>query len=95
MVKIIWTERALSDLENIAEYIANDSERYANLTIKNIFNQVLILEKHPFMGRVVPELNNERIRELIVGNYRVVYENEESSVNILTVHHSKRIFPGK
>ena len=90
MVKIIWTERALSDVRDIAEFIAKDSEKYAKLTIEKIIDQVSILEKQPYIGRIVPELNDKRIRELIVGYYRIIYENKEFSINILTVHHSKR-----
>ena len=90
MVKIVWTERSLTDLEDIAEYIAKDSEKYASLTIEKIIHQTLILEKQPRMGRVVPELNDRRFRELIIGNYRVIYEHSKSVVNILTVYHAKR-----
>ena len=90
MVKIIWTKRSLTDLEDIAEYIAKDSVKYAKLTIEKIINQTSILEKQPLIGRIVPEFNDKKIRELIIGNYRIIYEHEKSYVNILTVHHSKR-----
>ena len=90
MVKIVWTERSLTDLEDIAEYIAKDSAKYAKLTIEEIFNSTLILQKQPLIGRIVPELNDHRFRELIVGNYRIIYEHDKLKVNILTVHHSKR-----
>jgi len=101
MVKIVWTERSLTDLEDIADYIAKDSEKYASLTIEKIIYQTLILEKQPQIGRIVPELNNRKFRELIIGNYRVIYQYTKLTVNILTVHHSKRdlrkrnIFPDK
>ena len=90
MVKIVWTKRSIRDLEDIAEYIAKDSVKYAKLTIDKIINETLIIEKQPLIGRIVPELNNENFRELIIGNYRIIYENVKMSINILTVHHSKR-----
>ena len=90
MVKIIWTERSLSDLEDIGEYIAKDSLKYARLTIEKIINKTAVLEKQPLIGRIVPELNDKKIRELIIGNYRIIYEHKKLYVNILTVHHSKR-----
>ena len=90
MVKIIWSERSILDLEDIADYIAKDSVKYAKLTIEKIINQTTILEKQPLIGRIVPELNDKRIRELITGNYRIIYEHKKLFVNILTVHHSKR-----
>ncbi len=90
MVKIIWTERSLADLEDIAEFIAKDSFKYASLIIDKIINRTLILESQPLLGRIVPEMNNKRFRELIMGNYRIIYQYDKKSVNILTVHHSKR-----
>jgi len=90
MVKIIWTERSVTDLKDIAEYIGKDSVRYAKLTIDKIIDKTSILEKQPLIGRIVPEINDKNIRELIIGNYRIIYEHHKLYVNILTVHHSKR-----
>ncbi len=90
MVKIIWTERSLSDLETIAEYIAKDSFKYAQLTIQKIIKKTQTLQNHPRIGRKVPELNKDKFRELIIGNYRVIYTYNVQEITILTVHHSKR-----
>lgn len=51
MVKIVWTDSAIFDLEDIGEYIAKDSERYAQLTVSRLFESVDILEEHPRVGR--------------------------------------------
>jgi plasmid stabilization system protein ParE len=56
MVKIIWTQRSLTDLKSIAEYISEDSLRYASLTIERIINVTLVLETNPRIGRMVPEV---------------------------------------
>ena len=90
MVKIVWTDRALTDLEDIAEYIEKDSVKYARLTIRKLIAKTKILEKQPTIGRIVPEINDNKFRELISGNYRIIYEHNKLSVNILTVHNSKR-----
>ncbi len=90
MVEIVWTNNALTDLEEIAEFIAKDSAKYARFTVDKIFNQTFILKSYPLLGRIVPELNNEQIRELITGNYRIIYEFRGSAVRVLTVHHSAR-----
>ena len=97
MVKIIWSDRALKDLESIAGYIAKDSPKYAKITLEKILDKVTILEQFPDSGRMVPEINDPRIKEIIVGSYRVIYERAGKKVSILTVHHSaKKIFhPGK
>ncbi len=90
MVKIVWTERSLTDLEDIAEYIAKDSVRYAKLTIDKILNETEILATQPRLGRIVPEINDKSFREIIIGNYRIIYEYDNMKINILTVHHSRR-----
>ena len=90
MVEVTWTEQSLLDIDNIAEFIAKDSHKYAQ--IQRFFKQVEILESHPKAGRVVPELGVDKIRELIQGNYRIIYEIiSESRISILTVHHSRRL----
>ena len=72
MVKVVWTDFAIRDLDDIGEYIAKDSERYAKIVIQNLFESTDLLESHPKAGRIVPEFNNKNIRELIRGSYRIV-----------------------
>jgi toxin ParE1/3/4 len=89
MVKIIWTRRAFKDLEIIFNYIANDSELYATRQIDKIILTVDHLEQFPLSGRLVPEKNDETIRELIEGNYRIFYKIISTTrISILRVHHS-------
>ncbi len=90
MVKIIWAKRSLIDIEDIAEYISKDSIKYAKITIEGIIKEAARLEENPLIGRIVPEINDEKFRELIKGNYRIIYQHDEQKVNILTVHHSAR-----
>jgi addiction module RelE/StbE family toxin len=91
MVKITWTEQSLNDVENIAQFIAMDSEKFAKIQVSRFFNSSLILETFPFSGRIVPELNRTDIRELIQGNYRIIYKIvSDNQIDILTVHHSRR-----
>ena len=92
MVKVIWTDLAIQDLNYIGEYIAKDSIRYAEITVDKLFNSTDILENNPRAGRVVPELENEVIRELIQGNYRIVYQIiNDLSIEVLTVHNTSRL----
>ena len=90
MNKVIWTKRSLIDLKDISEYISKGSKEYAKITIENIINTIDILEKSPLIGRKVPKVNDVKFRELIKGNYRIIYLYEEQKVLILTVHHSAR-----
>jgi len=92
MVKIRWTELSVDDLKTIRDYIAQDSVRYASITINRIYDRAQILSRQPLSGRIVPEFDDPKIRELIIGNYRLVYLiiNEES-VEILRIYNSARL----
>lgn len=91
MVEVNWTALALEDLDDIAKYISKDSVRYAKLTIRTLLLSTDILTNTPKIGRIVPEFNNSLIRELIRGNYRIVYRIVSTKkIDILTVHHSAR-----
>ena len=92
-MKIVWTEPAVTDLEAIRTYIARDAETYANAVIFDIFEATDRLERFPESGRVVPELDDSQTREIIVGNYRVIYDISGDVVRILTVLHGARQFP--
>lgn len=91
MVKLIWSDHAINDLGDIGDYIAESSEKYSKLTIRKLFERTEILKAFPHAGRVVPEKNDENVRELIEGNYRIIYEIASTDqINILTVYHSAR-----
>jgi addiction module RelE/StbE family toxin len=91
MVQIKWTIQAKEDLKGIAEYIALDSVKYAKLQVARIKVRTQILNTHIRIGKITPEVNNPNIRELIEGNYRIIYKiNSENHISILTIHHSAR-----
>ena len=92
MVKVVWTQRAIYDLEDIADYISKDSVKYASLTLERILDTASIIESNPLIGRIVPETNDKNIREIIKGNYRVIYFlSNDKAANILTVFHTARL----
>jgi toxin ParE1/3/4 len=92
MVEIIWTDTAIQDLNDIGEFIRNDSPKYAELTVSNLFNTPSVLVNYPQAGKIVPEFASSSIRELISGNFRIVYRivNYER-IDILTVHNCSRL----
>jgi addiction module RelE/StbE family toxin len=91
MVQINWTRQATGDLKSIAEYISRDSVQYAKLQVLRIKARTKILKSHQKIGRKVPEFERPEIRELIEGNYRIIYKIvSPSQIDILTVHHSAR-----
>lgn len=71
MIQIVWSPQSLRDLHAIREYIAEDSDHYADLTVAGIFSAVERLLRFPHLGRMVPERNDPEIREIIVGRFRV------------------------
>ena len=89
MVSVRWTDNAVENLVDIGDYIGKDSIKYAKIVVKNLFISTNVLKRHPRIGRMVPEINNPSIRELIRGNYRIVYRLiDERHIDIITVHHS-------
>lgn len=89
--KLIWSPQAIEDIQAIAEYIARDSIVYAESTVERIFQAPERLMQFPKLGRIVPEKNDDSIRELFVFQYRIIYEILASEIHILTVVHGKRI----
>ena len=89
--KLIWSPQAIDDIEAIAQYIARDSTIYAESTVERIFQAPERLMQLPKLGRIVPEKNDESIREIFVFQYRIIYEIFASEIHILTVVHGKRI----
>lgn len=90
MVKVIWTDFAIEDLRSIHDYISQDSKTYADRFVEKLISRVDQLEYLPNSGRVVPEFNNELLRELIEGNYRIIYKLNSDSIGIVRIHHSAR-----
>jgi len=91
MAKIKWTPQSLDDVDAIASLIARDSGYYAQMFTIKVFETVEHLKLFPECGRIVPELNRREIREVILGNYRIIYRLKEELVEILTVYHSARL----
>jgi len=91
-VKIVWTDEAIDDLKSIHDYIAKDSIRSAKRLSTRIIGKVEILIEFPISGRMVPEFQNEAVRELIEGKYRIVYRVNEQSIEIIRIHHGSRLF---
>ena len=92
MAEIIWSKCALEDLRSIFDFIARDSLQYANKQVDRIIERVNILHKFQKAGRVVPEFENDSIRELLEGQYRIVYEIFPNNlISIISIHHSSKL----
>ena len=92
VVEVKWTTQALDDIENIAQFIAKDSEHYAIIQTERFFEKAKILETHPLAGHIVPEVKSGNIRQLVEGNYCIIYTIiSKNRIDILTIHHGKRL----
>ncbi len=92
MTEVIWAPQAILDVEAIRAHVARDSPHYADLLVERLLAAVERLTDNPRSGRVVPELGDESIREVIHGHYRIVYRLRHDLVEIATVFHGARLF---
>lgn len=91
--RIVWSTGAQADLEEIYEFIARDSPRYAEIVVRGLLGAPAHLRDFPQAGRVVPELQREDVREVLWQAYRVVYELQGDEAAILTVFRASRLLP--
>ena len=78
----------------ICLFIARDSPEMAATFADRVLRATDRLASYPRLGRTVPELGIENIREVIVGSYRVIYRIRQDEVHLLTVHHGARLLNG-
>lgn len=91
MARLIWTEPALLDLDEIAEYIALDDPLAASRYVQNVLDRVERLENHSKSGKRPPELPRSPYREVVVPPCRVFYRIEGEVVYIVYVMRSERL----
>ena len=89
-MKLIWTDPSIEDLRAVREYIGRDSDYYAADLVEQVVLSVERLVRFPNLGRVVPEAQDENIRELMHQNYRIIYRISGERVEILTIVHGSR-----
>lgn len=87
---VIWSDPAKADLRSIHDFIAHDSTHYAKKVTQDIVAKTDVLDELPRMGKMVPELGNEDIRELSLYSYRILYEIKAPDVIVLAVIHKRR-----
>ena len=88
--QIIWSEQSRDDLRSIVLFIARDNPRVAETFGYLLMSKVDLLMQFPQLGRVVPEENDEAIREIIFRSYRIIYKVEKEIIAIVRVWHGAR-----
>jgi addiction module RelE/StbE family toxin len=96
-MKVVWTEPAETDLDELFDYIARDAPIYAEQYIDRILEAVVKLTDVPRVGRKVPEADSDNIRELIVQSQRVIYaiDDDRDTVNVLALVHVRQDLAAK
>ena len=92
-MKVIWSPLSIDRASEIAEYIALDKPAAADKWINVLFLKLEQLMLSPKSGRVVPEIGDEQFRDLVYGNYRIIYRIEKKHLSILTIRHGRKILP--
>ena len=91
MAQIVWDPVALDHLDGIAQYIAKDSPAAANRLIQRIFKRLERIAMFPLSGGFIAEDSRQIYREVIQGNYRIIYRVSDDSVYIVAVYHAARL----
>ena len=92
MAQVTLSNAALGDLKSIFDYISIDSEYYAERVINNILQRITVLETQIRIGKPVPEFEDDLIREILEGHYRIIYKIEnEHNVSIARIYHGARL----
>ena len=95
MAEVVWRPQALRDLEAIEAYYEEVAPDFAPLFVAGAFEAARRLDEFPNAGRMVPEVGDESIRELLYRQYRVAYVVDGGRAEVLTVYHSARQFGGR
>lgn len=92
-MKLFWTETAKKDLMAIRRFIAADNPNAAKQWFARLRNRARNVLPVPESGRMVPEFSREDIREMIEGNFRIVYQVFPDRLVVLAVFEGHRLFP--
>lgn len=88
--KIRWSPKAADSFEEICNFIAKDSEYYTSIFANKINEIIKNIPLFPKAGRIVPEYQDENLREKIFQNYRIVYRIKGDFIEIVVISHSAR-----
>lgn len=98
MARVVWSPQALKDPEAVGDYFAREAPAYAQAFVNGAFAAVEMLETFPNLGRAVPEIADDALREILYRGYRVFHiiggTEDEPEVEVLSVFHATRQFGG-
>jgi toxin ParE1/3/4 len=93
MAQVIWTIKAVEHIEEIGSFIEKDSPFQARRVVQLIIKETRKLKEHTRIGKMLPEVQNDKYRELRAFSYRILYKLlSEDKVAIIGVVHGNRLF---
>lgn len=92
-MKVRWTRTAIGHLASIYEYIGRDSARYARRMVDRITSRSRQIAQFPKTGQMVPEYQDPDVREVVEGQYRVIYEVTAQEIHVVAVIHGAQLMP--
>ena len=94
-MRIKWSPLSVDKLTSIVDYISKDQPTAAETLVNTIFQTLERLSEFPESGRIVPELENPKYREILVKNYRLIYSIVDNVIYILTIRHQMQLLNQK
>ena len=92
-MRLRWSEQARQDLLDIGRYIARDNRVAARRWVERLRERARAAAEAPRSGRMVPEIGREDLREVLMGNYRIVYTVGKAEIRIMTLFEGHRQLP--
>lgn len=89
--KVIWSSRAVEDVDAIATYITRDSPSYAAAVVHKILDTTRSLNQYPLAGAIIAEYNDSTIREKSAYTYRIIYRVKGEIVTVAAIIHAKSL----
>lgn len=92
MARVAWTETALQDLDEVADYISLDKPDAARRFVHRVFERIEQLADHPKSGSVPVELKGTPYRQLVIPPVRIFYREQNQVVYVVYVMRGERLF---
>ncbi|BAP17876.1 type II toxin-antitoxin system RelE/ParE family toxin [cyanobacterium endosymbiont of Epithemia turgida] len=87
--RVIWSSKAIEDVDAIATYIARDSPSYAAAVVRKILDITHRLQECPLTGAIISEGDDSTIRDKLAYTYRVIYRVRDKIVTVAVIVHTK------
>ncbi len=89
MIELKWTSRALADLARLYDFLAPVNQQAAARVVQSLTATPARLKKHPRIGEKLDEFEPREVRRILVKDYEMRYEIQESRIYVLRIWHTK------